>query len=235
MLNKKPDDPFYWKNRLEGLDRLPGTDAADKNALWERLNGRLKEKPRRNKTIWHAVAAGIMPLVIITLLMMNKAKNVLVEETAGKKVQQTEATPVKPAPQNETISISLPGFIEKKQPIGIPGKKNEMEVSDDSLMAGKAVVTIVSLPGEVNPGPVIVGNIPGDSVFTTTITETVKKKLPVVHINELETFPAQFTAPPNYTKTLVNTKQGKRKADNQTLVVAQPNTIAFRIKLSSKN
>lgn len=235
MLSKKLNDPLYWKNKLGELDSLPGDSAADKNALWERLNNRLQEKPRRSQAVWYWLAAGVMPLVIITLVMMNKAKNVLVEETAEKKVQQTEPAPVKRASQNETVIVSVPKFVEKKQFISIPGKKDKIEIFDDSVKTNEDVVGIISLPGEIVPGPTADINTPADSGFTTATTETVKKKLPVVHINELETFPAQFAAPANYTKTLANAKPGKRKTNNQTLVVAQPNTIGFRIKLSSKN
>ena len=58
--------------------------------------------------------------------------------------------------------------------------------------------------------------------------------LMVVHINELETFPAQFSEPVNYAKNLTETKTRKNKTNNLS-ITTQQNGIGFKIKRSSKN
>jgi hypothetical protein len=94
------------------------------------------------------------------------------------------------------------------------------------MKANEVVVTI--LPGQTAVDIATDNILPPDTAVTTA---AVKKKLQVVHINELETYPVQFAEPVNYAQ---NIKFRKNKINNLN-VATQQNTIGFKIKLSSKN
>jgi len=79
MLSEKHNDPFGWKNKLEGLTGLPGEDAADNNTAWQKLQDRLQQKPRRRKAIWYWAAACLLLACIIPLMIANKKQDIVVK------------------------------------------------------------------------------------------------------------------------------------------------------------
>jgi hypothetical protein len=227
MLSKKHNDTLHWKNKLETLDNLPGAIATEKNALWDKLNSRLQQKPNSRKVVWYWVAAGLLPL-IITLTIINRTGNVLVEHTTSNE-KNTTATPAYLLPASkESVTLSVTAPVEKKQTPDDVKPKTKNVISNDTIKASEAVVTVTSLPQnqtiEITDSNILAPD-------TTATFAVAKKKLQVVHINELETFPAQFTAPANYAQII---KQSKSKI-NKLSFATQQNIIGFKVKLSSKN
>lgn len=232
MLSKKRTSSFYWKNKLEKLDNLPGGELLDKNMLWERLNGRLQEKPQKIKAVWYWVAAAVLPLTIITLMLEDRTEDVLVREVPVKTVIiRAPATPIHSL-ENKTVAVSTPVVIEKKQPVNISHKANRVENSDNIVIESKAVIAISPVAESTDFSFTDNASKAYDTVAATTTALT--KKLSVVHINELETFPLQFSTPVNYAKNLDKIKPGKNKTNSQAFVTKQ-NGFGFRINLSSKN
>ncbi len=229
MLSKKLNDPFFWKNKLETLNCLPGEDAHEKDALWEKLNGRLQQKPAANKARWYWMAAGLLPLIIIALTMVSNTESVLLKQETVKD-KNAKATPsyLQPA-SKEAVTFSASASVEKKQPVAVINSKVKSKTFVDTIRASDADVIV--LPEKVKID-ITTNNIqPVDTVVTVALTATAKKKLQVIHLNELETYPAQFTEPINYAQ---NIKSGKKKITNFSLA-SQENTFGFKIKLSSKN
>jgi hypothetical protein len=229
MLSKKLNDPFYWKNKLEALNCLPGEAAHEKDALWEKLYGRLQQKPVAGKARWYWIAAGLLPLIIIAITMINNTGNILVNPETVKD-KNTKATPsyLQPA-STEAVTLSISAPAEKIQPATGIKPKEKSKIFNDTIKANDAVVSI--LPEKTETDIATNNMLPPDTAVAVETTTIVKKKLQVVHINELETYPVQFAGPVNYTQ---NIKSRKNKTNNQG-VATQQNTIGFKIKLSSKN
>ena len=229
MLSKKLNDPFYWKNKLETLNCLPGEAAPEKDALWEKLNGRLQQKPAANKAKWYWMAAGLLPLIIIALTMVSKTENVPAKQQMVKN-KNTKATPSYLLPAStEAVTLSVSASVEKKQPVVVINSKVKSKIFIDTIRANDADVAL--LPEKVKPEIPTINIPPVDTVVTVSTTAVAKKKLQVIHLNELETYPAQFAEPVNYAH---NIKPGKKKIINLSLA-SQENTIGFKIKLSTKN
>ncbi len=229
MLNEKYNDPSGWKHKLDGLTRLPGEAALDKHAAWEKLQGRLQQQPRRSKAIWYWAAACILPALIIPLMMTDKKENVVVRNQALQQQQAAIASPIKielPSKETVDVPVMVTNSIENKERIKIVEgivKENDTE-KDDMVSSVEVKPTTVIIPA-----PVI------DTVSTIAITIPVKKKLAVVHLNELESEPVQFFAQPGYVQTPFKIKFRNGKATNQSIASQQQYPGIFKIKLSSKN
>lgn len=233
MLSKKHNDHFYWKNKLESGDGLTGDWVTGKDVLWEKLQARLQKKTADTGAVWYGIAAGLLPIMIMAILLMNNAKDIQVNEIS---IRQNDAGIKKdillPASQ-ETVTIAVSAPAEKKQAVPDITEKRKNKVTDDSTkvsetVAAITVFTVTPLTETVtgNPEPV-------DPAINLAGIETVKKKIPVIHINELETAQPELTSPVNYVKNLSG-KTRKNKSGNLTITTKQ-NSIGFKIELSSKN
>ena len=229
MLSKKLNDPFYWKNKLETLHCLPGEAVHKKDALWEKLHDRLQQKSAAGKAKWYWMAAGLLPLIIIACMMVSNTENIDGKQETVKE-NTTKAAPSYLLPAStEAVTLSVSAPVEKKQPVAVINSNVKSKTFIDTIKVNDAVVTLLPEPIEAD---ITTNNIlSADTAVTVAPTAVVKKKLQVVHINELETYPAQFAEPVNYAQ---NIKPGKKKIANFSLA-SQENTFGFKIKLSSKN
>ncbi|HZE83138.1 MAG TPA: hypothetical protein VE035_02470 [Puia sp.] len=64
MSNERPDDASHWINKLEDPDPPAAEPWTGKNAAWEKLYSRLHEKPRRRIPSWYWAAAACLLLVL---------------------------------------------------------------------------------------------------------------------------------------------------------------------------
>lgn len=229
MLSKKLNDSSYWKNKLETLNFLPGETVHENDTLWEQLHGRLQQKPAASKARWYWMAAGLLPFIIIALTMVSNTESVLLkQETVKDKNAKAPPSYLQPA-SKEAVTFSVSASVEKKQPVAIINSKVKSKTFVDTISASDAVFTF--LPEKVTTDITTNNLQPADTVVTAATTAVAKKKLQVIHLNELETYPAQFAEPVNYAQ---NIKPGKKKIANFSLA-SQENTFGFKIKLSSKN
>ena len=233
MLSKKHNDPFYWKNRLETGDGLSGMGVIEHDALWEKLHDRLQENAAGKKALWYGIAAGLLPLIIIALLQINSSNDIQAAEVLLQQ-KNTGAKEVflQPA-SNEAVILTVSAPVEKKQRVAVIAEKGKRKVADDTMRINENGTVVMSVP--VNPATEAVTNYLQaiDTVINLSSTVTAKKKMPVVHINELETVTADFTAPVNYAQN-ISGKPRKNNTGNFT-ISAKQNSIGFKIKLSSKN
>ena len=230
MLSKKHNDLFYWKNKLEALNSLPEQFAPEKDAMWEKLQDRLQEKPAGNKAKWYWMAAALLPLSIAQFVMMYKTGDTF-EVAVTKDKNEITAPAFVPAISKEEIAITVCAPAEKKQSI-VNARLKNIKPADT---AKKSEVVVAAIPAENLKTEINLNNTqPVDTALNFASTNTAKKKLQVVHINELETFPSQFTLPVSYAQNLSNTKNKKNKTSNLSFTTLQ-NSIGFKIKLSSKN
>lgn len=180
MINEKPNNNINWKNKLEELEGSAG-DVFDKEASWEKLYSRLHSKPNNKKIIWYwAAAACLFFALFISFFFSNKKENVLVKNNLMQKKSNSSPRHV-PMIYKETPPVisSLPSG--NKKPVHsikeiitlinyktlpteiVQNKKEEIIIPD---INNKAVMP-------VNAAISVVANLPE------------KKKLKVIHINEL--------------------------------------------------
>ena len=184
MSQEKPNESLHWKNKLDELDQLPGEQIQDKNASWRKLHDRLREKPRHKKTIWYWTAAASV-LLIAGLQWINthqkdirivNDKTQPVPENTSKKIEMVQADTVKNA---KTIIVErtpeVPATVKNKSrsmPMSAPLLKNE----PDSVTVKESLPEIITtIDNRTSDTIAVVASLP------------VKKKLRVIHINDLGT------------------------------------------------
>jgi hypothetical protein len=187
MLNENLNNRS-WKNKLEDAEDLSMIILQDKNAAWEKLHSRLHQPPRRIKAIWYwAAAACLLIAMLVPMLTANKKQpeimtNNLKQAVINKtEVQQqivlTENKLNTALPENTgktiTVQTDHPLNNKKIKPFVIPVKPNiDLIVSEQKNISAEQ--NIVLLPVQI---PV--------TAITTSVAVTERKKLKVVHINEL--------------------------------------------------
>jgi hypothetical protein len=175
---------FHWKNKLDDIDSLPGDGIADKNAAWEKLHARLGGQPRRKIAIWYWAAASILLLVLIAVLVPRPATTELATNNSQL------ITPQKPAnekPANELAeTANLVTTVPKTtipQQVHLQAQKMVTTVENEpinNVVANNTTAEIiVTVPPVLQLLPV------ADTPANILAMAPVKKKLKVVHINEL--------------------------------------------------
>ena len=194
MLNEKQTDSSYWKNKLEELESLPG-ESGNKNALWNKLHERLQEKPRRNKIVWYWAAACLLPVLLLLWMVSNKKDPAIVKIDKQLKQNKIIPTPRLPLSRKETFVISPLVSVERNLSIKNAGK-NPGRVASGRNNPAKNKATVITSTNtviETIPELIVKADPPPDTTAAVASIVVTKKKLRVVHINELETLPEQLT------------------------------------------
>jgi hypothetical protein len=187
MLNKNPDNVTGWKDKLAALSCLPGEPVADNNAAWQRLYGRLQEKKRSKKAFWYRAAAVLLPVLVAALWITNKNKK---EDKLAKTIpvkEQTITAAAEGAPAGGKDTLALNDMI-KTETNTIVNTRNATAPSSPGISSiksqGRDTVTIDTTV-TVKLTPAIIHAPPADTAATAVADLPVKKKLRVIHINEL--------------------------------------------------
>jgi len=182
MANEKQTDSFTWKSRLADLDSLP-EEPVDKNAAWEKLHSRLHQKPARTKAAWYWAAACLLLLMVLSFLIVKQSGN-----TTGPSIVQQKNAPAAP------LHVTKVRQLVKEQPVVIsiapvikvpllpvaerPGHNNHTGKR-------KLLLQRLSIAGGRQDIKSVQVVVPADTTVVLVAAAPVKKKLPVVHINEL--------------------------------------------------
>lgn len=193
MVNENHNSKPGWKSKLEELESLPGEAMPDKNASWEKLHAKLEGKKPVKKPLWYwLAAASVLFFLIIAFFISNKKT----ERLPGIALKQTQHEskrefPKKDIPaktenhnkdsftvKNSTLpGKSVPVIFDKANETAyknITGnKKNEIRLYDTVSTHNKITVTINNSLQSI------------DTLSNTASIIPAKKKLAVVHINEL--------------------------------------------------
>ena len=182
MSNENPNKEFHWKNKLEELEHLPG-EIFDKEIVWEKLHARLQPKTKNKKINWYWIAAACLFFALcVSFFLSNKKENVLVKNDV---------------PQKKINSSSLPLIIKDTSVVITSLSKNENKIATHSINKIEKINTAIihkTVPAEIvqnkKEGSIaqeIKNNavIPVDTATSIVTNLPEKKKLKVVHINEL--------------------------------------------------
>jgi len=186
MSNENPND-FHWKNKLEDVGSLREETLTDKNAVWEKLYSRLGQGPYRVRGLWYLAAACLLLMIMIQVMMTTKNNNSLVKNNSAH-VKSKKVIAPENLPSTETARADVSFPIIKKN--GITGKRIRPSYEklrlNDIAKKRQAVAGNSNDQGDRQPASLISAANAIDSSFKTTLAVApVKKKLRVVHINEL--------------------------------------------------
>jgi len=100
MSNETPSEQGHWRDRLDRLDNLPDEPWTGKDAAWDTLYDRIRDRPRRGNASWYRVAAASVLLVagIATGLIFYH----------GKRARPEAASSVNPATAAPALPVKTP-------------------------------------------------------------------------------------------------------------------------------
>jgi hypothetical protein len=184
MTNEKPNNNSNWINKLDELKSIHG-GAFNKEASWNKLHERLYSKSNKRKVIWYWLAAACLFFALfISLLMSHKKENVLVNNGIRTNKSNSPLVQNMPAINKDTTSI-ISSLSSKNE---LPGKSvheiNKTKASKHPNIIGSEIVqnkTEVGITQQLTNSAVT----PVDTVISLVANVPVKKKLIVVHVNEL--------------------------------------------------
>lgn len=232
MTSEKQNKNNDWKARLDAMEHFDGEPGLDKTSSWERIHQRLYGKSRSKKSMGYWAVAACVGLIFVFLTIRSDRKPL----SHGKSVpaMHSVATQKTPSDNDQFESASRIIISDKRKIKGIsPNKKLVKEkVTHHSVIETepvKVVVTEIPPPSQME--------INRDSSTKPTSTAIILKKLPVVHINELE-------ENENSEELIVNeqrTKDSKirirkdRKSTKQALAISGPSSGHLTIQISLNN
>jgi copper chaperone CopZ len=174
-----------WVQGLHEFKQLPDQDF-DKNNAWEKLHDRLgkKNNKKRPALLWWAAASVAAAVVALLLLNSNNGSVIIDKETATGKNENDTYQNITPAAieketNDEKAEIkNLPG--NKKVEIAVPQKQKLPAVKNNPATPEE------SLPQDIVQAPENISDTNTKTAFVTlTAPAETKKKLRVVHNNEL--------------------------------------------------
>jgi hypothetical protein len=193
MSNENHNSSPNWKSKLEEIESLPGETMPDKNAAWEKIHARLEGKSHERKPVWYWIAAAtILFLFIIPFFISNKNNDQMayrLEKQTQSKTKPNEAdrhltvktvnpakdsfTTENPVATKKTLTVIFNKSNETENK-NIAGNKKEQARLSDTVNTQNQITetTNNSLPVK-------------DTSSGLASIMPVKKRLPVVHVNEL--------------------------------------------------
>ncbi len=172
-----------WKQRIADLQDT-GDTSFDQELAWNRLHERLQDKKPKKRFIWYwLAAASVAAMLILSILMTNKTERMPVHRSPVKLVdnKQQAGTLIK-ASHNDVEQPASITVVDTTPPAGM---KNQDELNQ------KKKETLTSPSIEVKSDDIVkkeimdIAAIPVDTAISIVANAPVKKKLRVVHVNEL--------------------------------------------------
>lgn len=185
MSNENPNNDFHWKGKLEGLESLPG-ETFNKEAAWNRVHECMQEKNSNNKAIWYWAAAACLVIAFTSWFFSQKDEPALVKSNPVKeKGQPAVAQDVITNMKDSIVSISL-------KPVKRNINATSIAITHKIVAPGGRTTAIVEtlaikkdkeefITSEINDN----SSVPADAQMNIIAVIPLKKKLRVVHINEL--------------------------------------------------
>jgi len=181
MISDKPNNNVDWKDKLANLEEL-AEEKFNKEASWEKLHLQLEPKAKSKRIIWYWMAAACLLLAFfISFFISNKKENELVKNNLMKKDINSLSTQDKPEINKDTSSIIYSLSIKSKTPVNSIKERNKTirhkNLSTEIIQNKKEEITAK----EINTKAVM----PVDTAIGIVASLPEKKKLKVVHVNEL--------------------------------------------------
>jgi hypothetical protein len=177
-LNSEQD----WRSRLSDLDDIPGEMPLDKKMAWDALHSRIQSKQRSGKRAWYYAAAVVfIAISMLSFLFSNKPENAVAKEEARAATKPAVARPEAPLILNPdspkaTFNPKASRSVSDKFVAVKSLQSTTTETCDSAL---QNVIATIDTSNKIT-----------DSAMLATTRPPAKKKLKVVHINEIAPAPA---------------------------------------------
>lgn len=185
MSNEAQNKLPGWRSRLDELKRLEGETAFENTVLWERLYERMNHNRRHKKATWYWLAAAIFFVAVI-------ASVYFMGSTSHESKSNSEKQVVKESPRINKSPVVTPGrrdlpIATVEKVVAISNKKPDKKVGKSRsekqsllLRVFDTVSSVTSINATWKDSIAMLGS-PG----SLAVTSPSRKKLKVVHINEL--------------------------------------------------
>lgn len=185
MSNEDPNNSFHWRNKLEELEHIQG-GSFNKNSAWDKLHDRMQGKKSNRKISWYwAVAACLFFALLITLMNYYHRSSPPAQPATVEKKAAAINTVVSIAAKNKkTDTINTASLVKNKMVItskksNYPDHKNIRA----GIISNTQLNDVPAIRLDTEPFTKTL-EVPGNpSIVDISLPE--KKKLKVVHINEL--------------------------------------------------
>lgn len=235
MLGNNQNNYKSWKEKLEELDAIPGSSVDPNNAMWTKLQGRLTEtKSTSHKLIWYAIAASIA--LIFGLLFFSETHKQ--PETASatkhfnaskKDIILTQTTTGLPQKNNAVVTN-----LTAQHPRQFLANRHSINKSAPPLLKPESALILTAITNNtlaLQPTGAEINNIT-ESSKPAIASISMKPKLKVVHINELNEIPQQSY----YTKQQQEKKSSAIGYNNRnTSDIFKENNSHFIVSIPLKN
>jgi hypothetical protein len=184
MSNEDPNNTPRWRNKLDDLEHLPGS-AFNRDATWDKLYGRFQGNKKSKKIFWYWIAAAclLLGLMITILNYQQTTPQASAKETAIKQAKEIKKPVLKAEEVNKNENENNLELI-----------KNKIVTTSNKPIQRNRHIMHTGIVTKVQPGNVVI-NYPEKEplvkplqIINTNSTTAIlppKKKLNVVHINEL--------------------------------------------------
>ena len=182
MSNESLNNTSGWRNKLDELEHLPGP-TFNGDAAWDKLHGRLRGNKKSKKIFWYWIAAACL-LFGLMIALLNQQKGISHDEN--------RETAIKKAEETDKPDLRIDGTHKAKNETGTELIKDKIvSTSNKPAQKNRRIATEVAAKVQSNE---VVMNYPEQEpvakplqIIKNSSTAAVppKKKLNVVHINEL--------------------------------------------------
>ncbi|MGN6532553.1 MAG: hypothetical protein ACTHK0_12490 [Ginsengibacter sp.] len=186
MSNENHNSTHNWKSKLDELESLPGEMMQDKKVAWEKIQVRLEEKKPQRKAMWYWIAAACISILFIIPFFIPHKKNYRLSDSEQKQNQHEKHVPLATVNDKKDSVTDDNSRLPEKNVAVIFDKSNEIanknigENKKDQLRLYDTVSTRNQITETI---PDSLQTIDTSSGIASTMQ--AKKRLPVVHINEL--------------------------------------------------
>lgn len=181
MSNENLNKNLSWRGKLDNLESTPG-ETFIKEAAWDKLHARLKGGPISKRSFWYWIAAACL-LFALLMGFMNFYKD-------KKRLPGTESIVKPKIPVGRSLVLEKNQKIENIKQEPLPTQKtvattSKIKMTNHRVTASSEIPKIHSDDALFDKvGLTIPTQIPV-TVSNAIVIVPVKKKLEVVHINEL--------------------------------------------------
>ncbi len=237
MSSENQNNTSNWRSKLDELESLPGEAILDKNASWEKLHEKLKGGKSNRKATWYWVAAAsVLVVLMISLLNLIKEDHHLPKNLTVLKQPDKPTSSPSPAAKKDSGEGINPALLETNKTITFENKKDK--INHSAISAN--VKNFIHVPDTASAHDAIAQSSdsvlqPADNILATAII-SAKKKLPVIHINELDnSFEEEISVSHNNDRHFF-VRLNNRDASSNTSIRKNysPDNI-FKINLSPQN
>ena len=174
-----------WKAKLDALDNLPGDTAFDKNDAWEKLHARLGGKTESKKSMWYWVAAAcIFFALMIPLFYSIRTNQHVAIYTVKENQPSTKALSGKIIDEETAAAVTNSSLANNDRKAEETSSKSQKQMIYENKKI-KLRLTYAVSPEALSPETLSNFTKPVDTAASLATIQQEKKKLKVVHINEL--------------------------------------------------